>query len=422
MSSQIYYDHKNGNTKIQIIVGFFSTILLIALALIFHNEFKIMLLTASGALGIWTSVKIGELTFTTYYNVKMLVLKHRRELAETEIVEAERDERKNHAFVVHLPTQHNMIVSRDLFKASGSTLIPATISNTNYLLPMGDYVEPENNLKKLEDIIERQPFITWLFGAMDGGKTTYAYDVVISAKQKGQDIFIIDPMKREGHDEKWPENILVASHERDIIQIFSSFIDLMVKRMHEPITAKHTLTTLIVDEFTTVKDILADAGIDVIRALKVVFSKNRQASGRIVFVTHFKTIQGTGLEGLHHAKEQSVQIFFLGKNSNGFHYEIIEEGKTEKEQAIFNPSWEAISATSVKVEQTEKGLSMHDLLLADNSPKPSKNEQEIINAYLQEKEKENFTWVGVTNALGWVATGPNNKRIKNILDKWAINY
>jgi hypothetical protein len=47
----------------------------------------------------------------------------------------------------------------------------------------------------------------------------------------------------------------------------------------------------------------------------------------------------------------------------------------------------------------------------------------IIEAVKQvELERGKIVWSDVTTLLGWTATGPNNQRIKAILDKWQISY
>jgi hypothetical protein len=54
---------------------------------------------------------------------------------------------------------------------------------------------------------------------------------------------------------------------------------------------------------------------------------------------------------------------------------------------------------------------------------PSNEEATIIEAVKQvELDHGRIIWSQVTSRLGWTATGPNNQRIKAILDKWQINY
>jgi DNA segregation ATPase FtsK/SpoIIIE-like protein len=54
---------------------------------------------------------------------------------------------------------------------------------------------------------------------------------------------------------------------------------------------------------------------------------------------------------------------------------------------------------------------------------PTDDEMAIIEAVKQvEYDHGKIVWSKVTKQLGWTATGPNNDRIKAVLDKWNVSY
>ena len=72
-------------------------------------------------------------------------------------------------------------------------------------------------------------------------------------------------------------------------------------------------------------------------------------------------------------------------------------------------------------EPEAEGDSILDLKVEPEPNEPGEDEQTIIDAVDHVRnEAGKIVFSRVTSRLGWTATGPNNQRIKTVLDKWNV--
>lgn len=297
------------------------------------------------------------------------------------------------------------------------------------------------------------------FGGMDSGKTTLAKHMVsyaieeIAENRNGQ-VFIIDP-----HAPRivWGDNVTVVGAGMDYktIRLFLDRVKADIKRRYEdgcgddsvPLPQPHRPNFIICEEWTGViaefqaKKLWTD---DDNRAF---YMDARKAGWGYWLVTHEMTTKALGLDRMGNLLRGVEYFITLEKDAiTGQHSAII--GNSFRDKAPYDLATPGpyngrlyYSTTQAQAELAKKDKYLvidapspaqagAEVIAVENWPKPdpepdqtTSDEQAIIDAVEKvRQESGKIIWMKVTSALGWAATGPNNARIKAVLDKHSISY
>ncbi|KKN57488.1 hypothetical protein LCGC14_0562000 [marine sediment metagenome] len=288
------------------------------------------------------------------------------------------------------------------------------------------------------------------FGAMDTGKTTLAKHMVDLAKQeivqkRDGRVFILDPHAPKtvwGGDDV---TIIGAGLDYGSIRGFLDQMQSDIKKRYEagcgddstPLPSPPCF--VICEEWSGVLAELQAKkqwGPDDNRML---YMDSRKAGWGYFLVSHEHTVGSLGLQGMGNLLAGVEYFITLEKDAiTGEHSAILGKSFKDKDPyELITPGayngrmYYSDTQARSEMTKTEKYLVLEPAPepevtideLAFIEAEPTDKEQEIIDAAQSSRNaKGKIVMMRVTGLLGWSATGPNNERIKAVLDKWDIDY
>ena len=265
-----------------------------------------------------------------------------------------------------------------------------------------------------------------IIGGKGSGKTTLLQWLESERLESGQTI-ALDSHAVPG---QWAGQYV--GNGREYGQIKNAMIALVDKMdgRHKKRTAGQTrfepINTLI-DEFTLLPGYLKQADYDVQEYSFPMLTEGRKVEMNCLWGTHSDRAEPLGMKGMADLKECFDVLVYL-KKVKGEYYAICDfgEGKEEAKYILPGPFRQASTSTIVAMDEPVNTIDDYEFMVAEPSgepDKPSPEEMAIIEAVATVKmDHGKVVWSKVTTLLGWTATGPNNQRIKAVLDKWSIKY
>lgn len=298
-----------------------------------------------------------------------------------------------------------------------------------------------------------------LYGGADSGKTTLARHLISYAmfeivQQRGGEIYIIDPHAPKVIWSKAGRGLRVIGGGQNYasIRIFLDRVKANIRQRYadgcgddsKPLPEPHRPMIIICEEWTgVIARLKADKKWDVTDN-QAFYMDARKAGIGYLLVAHEKTTFALGLERMGGLLNGVEYFITLDKNAiTGEHSAILGTSFKDKtpytlitpgpfqgqefytpEQAVTERAktgkYLMLAARSITTEQPPSTILDLDV---EPNPEPNDDEQTIIEAVKQvEQDCGKIVWSRVTRELSWTATGPNNQRIKNVLDKWGISY
>jgi hypothetical protein len=202
-----------------------------------------------------------------------------------------------------------------------------------------------------------------------------------------------------------------------------ALVDKMDKRHKERTAGRHNFEPVhtIIDEFTLLPGYLKQADYAVQDYSFPMLTEGRKVDMGCLWGTHSDRAKPLGLEGYADLKECFDVIIYL-KRVKGEFYAFCDFGEG-KEDAKYTLPGPFNQVSTGALPEPEQPIDMAFVVAEPEPGKPSENEMAIIEAVMQVKmDYDKIVWSRVTSLLGWTATGPNNERIKAVLDKWNVNY
>lgn len=298
-----------------------------------------------------------------------------------------------------------------------------------------------------------------LYGGADSGKTTLARHLISYAmfeivQQRGGEVYIVDPHAPKVIWSKAGRGLRVIGGGQDYasIRVFLDRVKANIQQRYadgcgddsKPLPEPHRPMLIICEEWTgVIARLKADKQWD-ITDNQAFYMDARKAGIGYLLVAHEKTTFALGLErmgGLLNGVEYFITLdknaitdehsailgtSFKDKNPyslitpgpfQGQEFYTPEQAETERAKT---GKYLMLAAQSIATEQPSSTILDLDV---EPNPEPSDDERTIIAAVKQvEQDCGKIIWSRVTERLEWTATGPNNRRIKDVLDKWNISY
>lgn len=300
-----------------------------------------------------------------------------------------------------------------------------TTYGSHPLLPDGLPVQQP----RLLDEIAGLPNIL-IVGGKGSGKTTLLQWLEAARVRHGK-VIVLDS---HAHPAKWQGEVIgIGRNYRLIKNAMVGIVNLLNNRYRhysagqshfEPV---HTF----VDEFTLLPRALKDSLDYNIQEYSLpVLTEGRKVAITALWGIHSDRAKILGFEGMADLKQSFDCIVYLKKVRDEF-YALVDFGEgIDKEVKYQLPGPFIVQGQAETV--TDDGVPILDMpqgdvwdfsQAEDPEPEPTEDEQKIIDA-VNEAITENGKLVmsHVTEKLGWTATGPNYKRIRNVLEKWQIGH
>jgi hypothetical protein len=391
---------KTGSLKLTIVLGFFASVVIIALALLYHVEFSAILFGVA-----WSVVTLGTIaSIAAFYR-----LAHRRELnrleleerrAKLRIVQLEADHKALEAVVLAIPASQRIITLPD----SPLRLIEALPGAGYKVLADQTLVTSAVDLLAALDNFQR----VLIVGASDSGKTTLL-QWLVARRLPVSKVVIIDP---HGWPGKWPAGAMIIGTGRayaDIDRALTALVQLMGNRYDqigrgEVAEMGHDKMTILIDEW---RAITANLGRPAGDAIKALLTESRKAAFSVFVASHSDRAKPLGLEGEYDLKDGFAVVRLAVVN--GQRLATLDTGSGETPAALPGPYR---PAPQVAADVGYPGaLTAADL--TDPQPTPAE-------AFILKLHQEGKSLNEISRQLWGSSGGYQVNQIKSILTKFSV--
>ncbi len=277
--------------KITITIGFFVTIIIISLAVLYRYEFSVILWSTCGLVGTVGVVFIIRQVINLNHNRQLGKLQIAEQKQRVRLITFEADKAALEANVLSFPKSHRQLLPVDsrvqIIEAQADVMRPMLLQDQN----------PTELLPAL-DSVQR----CLIVGSSDSGKTTLLKHIVKRRSQSSK-VVVIDP---HASPNKW-QGCLVMGTGRNYTEIdkaLAALIQIMDKRYDEigkgqVIEGQHEPYTILIDEWRAITQNVKPAG----DAIKALLTESRKAAMSVFVATHSDRAKPLGLQGEYDLKD-----------------------------------------------------------------------------------------------------------------------